>query len=328
MTKKTFSYSGILLLSLVLISVFLNRDVAQGVANNAAVSLATGQSTHILGETVVFSGTLTFSADETDSISGVTLVNSSGPQSFSVDLPLEDTNGHSLANSDGFVDISTEASVTSTVLAKVTFTNITNTGGTLPSTLASTLPGTLPTVELVSEGNFLAGSSGGTIAYEIRWTPPVGLDPIPDLVLIPNFDAYYDIPTLTPPSEASGTKLPDTDLAWAVPTAGQVSGTELPNVTSTLGIPQITLSTNAPSYAPDLPATTATSTAGFAVPSQTAATSSAATFPLVSDMFAIPTVPVSTSSVANFGTGVTEQFVVPKPLDGSTTTAQIIKGLS
>ena len=68
MTKRTLSYSGILLLGLVMVSIFLNRGVAHGVANSAAISLATGSSTHILGQTIVFSGTLTFSADETDSI--------------------------------------------------------------------------------------------------------------------------------------------------------------------------------------------------------------------------------------------------------------------
>ena len=226
-----------------------------------------------------------------------------------------------------FIDLS--ASVAGTLFVKVDFSNVATPGGTLPG---GSLPSTLPGTTLPNSGNVKGLTGGGNIIYMAQWTPPVLLVPPPSLTLISGTsnqtDTFFTIPSLTPPTEAAGTKLPDTALAFSIPVAGETAGTALPNVASTFDVPSITISTNAPSFTPDLPDTTATSTAGFTIPSLTAVTSTAADFPSATDLFAIPTVSVATSSVSSFGTGVDLQFTVPDPATGSTGTPQVVKGMA
>jgi len=71
----------------------------------------------------------------------------------------------------------------------------------------------------------------------------------------------------------------------------------------------------------------ATTTAGFTIPTLTAVTSSAASFPSATDSFAIPSPTIATSSITSFGLGSDFVFVVPA-IDGSTTTAQVVKGMA
>ena len=320
MNRKSIAYSGILLLVLILTSVVLNQDVVRGLTSNAHVALATSGSTHLLGQEVVFVGSLDFAANETATIERLRLLNTSGPQALDVDLPIVDTGG-------SFIDLS--SAVSGSLRVKVTFTNITASG-------SGTLPGTLPGSTLPSAGDFKGGSSGGSIAIVAVWTPPVFLDPVPNLTLIPSYDTYFALPTLTEPTDISGTKLPDSGYAWAggtIPTAGVTSGTALPDSTSTAAVPQITLTTNAPSSLPSIPDTTgymgtgATSSAGFTIPTLTAETSTAASFPSATDSFAIPSPTIATSSITSFGSGSDFVFVVPAS-DGSTSTAQIVKGMA
>jgi len=325
-------------------SVILNRGVIQGVAGNSDVALTTTSSQYLLGETIVFNSTLTFAANEENSLSQVRLLNTTGGQLLDVDLPVQDTSGHSEADADGFVDISGETSDTGDILkVKVTFNDIQTLGGTLPSgTLPGTLPsiGTLPAVALSTGGNFSAGSSGGTISYEVHWTPAVALSPVPDLTLIPATDTFFTIPTVATPEPVAGTTLGDTGFAWNVagsegdiPTAGTTAGTELPSATSTFAVPQITISTNAPEKLPAIPdsipylGTAATSSVGFAIPGLTVATSSAASFPAATEEFDIPAPTIATSSVSNFGSAQDEQWLVPDT-DGTTSTPQVVKGMT
>jgi len=323
MNRRSKVYAGLLFLVLVATSLVVDRGTIQGLSTNSDVTLVT-ESTYVLGQTIVYTGSLAIAEGENSAVRGIVLSNTTGVQALSVQLPIESTGGV-------FVDLSSLTSVTSdSLLVKVTHTNVTvDATGTLPGTLpGDTLPADVAGTTLQGTGMVLGGTGGGSIDYVVQWTPGVLLDPAPSLTLIPDTDSYFTIPTLTPPSEAVGTKLPDIDLKFVIPYAGTVSGTALPNVTSTFTVPQISVSTNAPSTSPDLPDTTATSGAGFAVPTLTAATSTAADFPLATDAFAIPTVSVATSTITSFGTGVDEIFIVPHPDTGATSTAQIIKGMT
>ncbi|MDP6301872.1 MAG: hypothetical protein QF717_11215, partial [SAR202 cluster bacterium] len=344
MEKKSLAYSAFLLFGLIMVSIFLNRGAVQSQNGGAHMLMTSDASQYLLGQTVVFTGTLTLPAGEaTYSISRVRLVNQVGPQALDVDLPVQPTGG--------FVDISSLTSTTEdTLLVNVVFTGITTiSGGTLPSTLpGSTLPGT----GLAAFGEFTGTAADSNIAYEIHWTPGVLLDPVPNLTLIPETDSYFTIPTLTPPNEAAGTKLPETELAFVVPTAGETTGTALPETatSSVITIPQITLSTNAPSAIPDLPDSTpglsytaagdttaymgtgATSTYGFAIPTPSYATSSAADFPEATDAFAIPSPTVATSSATSFASGMSlgngdRVFKVPD-LAGATSSDTTVKGMT
>jgi hypothetical protein len=318
MNRKSIAYSGILILALILTSVVLNQDVARGLTTNSDVTLSTTETTHLLGQDVVFNGTLTFASDESATIDELILGNVSGPQAFEVKLPIYDTGGN-------YVDLS--SSVSGSLRVMITFNDVIeeNPGsGTLPG---GTLPGS---------GDFKGGTSGGTIVVKAIWTPPVFLDPVPNLTLIPSYDTYFALPTLTEPTDVPGTKLPDSEYAWfggAIPTAGVTAGTALPDSTSTAAVPQITLSTNAPASLPSIPNTAgymgtgATSSAGFTIPSLTVVTSSAASFPSATDSFAIPSPTIATSSITGFGSGGDYVFTVPKT-DGSTSTAQVVKGMA
>ena len=62
MNRTSIAYSGILLLALILTSAVLNQDVARGLTQNSHVALATSGSTHLLGQEVVFNGSLDFAA--------------------------------------------------------------------------------------------------------------------------------------------------------------------------------------------------------------------------------------------------------------------------
>lgn len=329
MRSKGRVYAIVLLIGLIFTSAVLNSDVVRGLTSNSDVSLATDGSTYVLGQDVIFTGQVALAADEVVVLERLRLRNTSGKQPLDIDLPLGDTGG-------AFADV-TDENLSGSLKVKITTTG-------LSSTLPSTLPGTIPasTLPAGSTETYTAGSSGGTIDVVAVWTPPVNLSPIPDLTLIPQIDEYYTIPTLVKAADASGTKLGSTDFAWGsgstggdVPTAGQTAGTALPDVsgTGTFAVPQITLSTNAPSGVADLPDSTAymgtgsvTAGSGFPIPGASTATSSAATFPAATDAFAIPSPTIGTSGVTAYGSGADEQWVVPDN-DGATNGDQVIKGL-
>lgn len=281
MNKNSFIYSGLLLVSLVFAAVLLNRGVISGLTTDSDVSLSTATSTHLLGQTIVFNGSLVFDTEEVASLVSVTLKNTSGPQGLEVVLPTADT-------FDQFVDLSSE--VSGTLLVKIDFDGVTGEvwGSTLPF---STLPGS---------GTFKGSTAGGTIDYEIHWTPPVFLDPPPTFTLIPLTDTEFVIPVIAPPATTTGTKLPASDLVFQIPTVGAPDITALPSVTSTVDIPLVTISTNAATTTPSLPGLTYTN-GGFDVPTVSVPTSSVNSFPDSSAGFdiQIPTAATGPAGVPN-----------------------------
>ena len=87
------------MLGLVLASVFLTNESAQGVASNSDVSVAIADSgnatntTHILGQSVNFQGSVSFANEEQNTLTQVVLANTTGAQALNVRLPLIDTDG-------------------------------------------------------------------------------------------------------------------------------------------------------------------------------------------------------------------------------------------
>ncbi len=174
MGRRSLAFLGVLLVALVAVSVVMDRDSIQGVASDADISLSANESQYILGQTVVFTGSLAFADGETGAVSRVRLLNTQGPQALDLDLPVSDTAGQ-------FIDISTQ--VSGTLLVDVSLNNVASLGGTLPG---GTLPGTLPGTALPSGGNFIGLTGGGSIDYVVKWTPPVLLEPVP---VSPSFQA-------------------------------------------------------------------------------------------------------------------------------------------
>ena len=64
MNRKSIAYSGILLLALILTSIVLNKDVVRSLTIDSEVTLSTTESTHLLGQDVVFNGSLVFTSAE------------------------------------------------------------------------------------------------------------------------------------------------------------------------------------------------------------------------------------------------------------------------
>ena len=150
MNRKSVVYSGVLLLALIFTSVLLNRDVVRGLTSNSDVTLGVTESTHLLGQDVIFSGSLIFTSDEDATIDKLTLRNT-GPQAFEVDLPVVDTGG--------FIDLTDllGAGDFGQLLVKITFNNVVSQGG------GGTLSGTLTFVR--TDGSILVR---GELALERR----------------------------------------------------------------------------------------------------------------------------------------------------------------
>ena len=217
-------------------------------------TLPAGTSTsHIVGQTIAFTGSIAFAENEQQSLNQIRLVNDSGPQALDVSLPLG-------ATSD-YVTLS-DSSIPGTVQVKVTHTNITAdyTYSTL-GTLSSTVPGTLPTGSNSGEfegGTFKGLSGGGSIRFDVKWSPGVFLDPRPEFTLIPDTDLAFSIPTLPTPVAVSGTALPASTAVYTIPTAdASTAANELPASGGTLTVPTVAVTTNITggrATVPDLPA--------------------------------------------------------------------------
>ena len=99
MNMKSIVYSGFLLLGLVMASVFMTNGRAQGVASSADVGISvvdsgnTTSTTHILGQSVHFQGSVSFANGEQNTLTSVRLANTTGTQALDVILPLVDTDG-------------------------------------------------------------------------------------------------------------------------------------------------------------------------------------------------------------------------------------------
>ena len=77
--KKSLTYSAVLLLGLVFVSVLLKRGVVQGVHSNSHVALTTDQSIYAEGGDIVFTGEIEFSLNEQVGIKQVRLKNLTRP---------------------------------------------------------------------------------------------------------------------------------------------------------------------------------------------------------------------------------------------------------
>ena len=243
---------GILLLALIAVSVLLNRGVIQGVHVSGDVELALqsppSSNQYLLGQTIVFEGTVEFADQEEAAISKVRLVNvGSSPQLLDVQLPVDSTGGQ-------FIDFSEV--VPGTLLIKATFIDVDTVvvgGTTLGGSLGSSLGGSLGGQNLAGSGDFKGVTANAEIQYVVQYTPPVFLDPAPAFTLIPSTDDVFSIPLLSTPSAEAGTKLPSVDLKFAIPTVGAPTfAAVLPNASSTFNIPTVAVSTNASSGLPAL----------------------------------------------------------------------------
>ena len=127
--KKSLTYSAVLLLGLVFVSVLLNRSVIQVVHSNSHVALTTDQSIYIEGGDIFFTGEIEFSLNEQVDIKQVSLKNVSGPTPLDTALPLAPTSGQ-------YVNVPVASG---TLMVKVDFLGI---------TLGSSAPGTIPLTTL------------------------------------------------------------------------------------------------------------------------------------------------------------------------------------
>ncbi|MDP7627890.1 MAG: hypothetical protein QF530_08275, partial [SAR202 cluster bacterium] len=317
MNMKSIVYSGVLLLGLVVVSILLNRGTIHGVASSADVSLnlvgpagstlpntlpgtlpSTGTSTnYIVGQVVSFSGSIAFAANEQQSLNQIRLVNDSGPQALDVTLPLA-------ATSD-YITL-TDSSIPGTIEVKVTHTNITASYAySTLGTMGNTIPGTLPSSDASGAwagGTFKGLSGGGSITFDVKWSPGIFLDPRPDFTLIPDTDLAFEIPTLPTPVAVSGTALPSTTAVYTIPTAdASTASSVLPAGSGTFDVPTVTITTTASgerATVPDLPALDRTANSqGFAIPdlmswavgSSKITTSTGSTYPTASGQFTVPT---------------------------------------
>ncbi|MDP6452947.1 MAG: Calx-beta domain-containing protein, partial [SAR202 cluster bacterium] len=154
MDKKSLTYSAVLLLGLVFVSVLLNRGIIQGVHSNSHVTLTTDQSIYPQGGDVIFTGEIEFSLNEQVDIKEVRLKNVSGPTGLDAALPLAPTSG-------SYVNVPTASG---TLMVKVDFLGITT---------GSSTPGTIPGTTLPGGSDGLKGVGGALkIVYTAKWTPP------------------------------------------------------------------------------------------------------------------------------------------------------------
>ena len=137
MNKKSLAYSAVLLLSLVVVAILLNQGLVQGVEKNADIALSVPGTSSTSGDTITFTGVLTFPDTEEVFIHQVALVAAGpGTQDLDTALPLEEIVAADLSGAPG---------VTGDLFrVTVSFTNL-----------------------LVPPGSTLPGSS-------LRWTPSSG----------------------------------------------------------------------------------------------------------------------------------------------------------
>ena len=128
MRTKSFIYSGILIVVLVILSVLVNQGVVQSLTSNADVNLGLTDpppppppppppsSQYLLGQTIKFNGSLDFTNGEEILLHGVRLRTTNGPQGLDVFLPV----------SEGQHDISSlTTSSADTLIVTVSYTNVT-----------------------------------------------------------------------------------------------------------------------------------------------------------------------------------------------------------
>ena len=161
MDRKALVYSGVLLLSLVIVSVLLSRGSVQAVINPGDIEFSTTPTTTTLGDPRTFRATTTFADLETATISGVELIivnDTTGSTTLDVLLPLTSTASTTLDLTDTTIAFGNS---TGTVIAIVAFNNVI-------AFETSSLPGST----LSGGGKFKGILTGATIGFTVDWTSP------------------------------------------------------------------------------------------------------------------------------------------------------------
>ena len=177
MNKQSVAYSALLLLSLIVVSVLLNRGVVSGVGDHADIGLGADKSSYISGQTITFTGTVDSPEAEEAFIHQVALVVfGPGVSDLDVTLPLQAGTAFNLIGQPGVTGSLLDVSVNIADLALTgdTLPGETLPTGTLPSgalppktcenqgTLPTTPPGSLPGGSLPSGGVLDNGTLPGT----------------------------------------------------------------------------------------------------------------------------------------------------------------------
>ena len=200
------------------------------------------------------------------------------------------------------------------------------------------------TVSTDTIGSTLPGSAILTVIYDIRWTPPILLDPPPDFTLAPEVTEAFPILLVTPtpaagvegldelpetvekfeiplvgtPGAGQPSALPDADLAFAVPivptpTAEAGAADPLPAVTAAFPIPVVPTPTTEPGAPDELP----TLTTAFSIPlapTPTPEQGAPADLPALTEAFDIPTAATPTpeaGAATPLDQSITEVFSIP-----------------
>ena len=175
MDRKALAYSGLLLVSLVIVAVLLNRGMVHAVLSSGDVKLflkpSPTSNLTILTQPRLLGAELLF-PNETSTLNGVQLVikrttpTTTATTTLDVFLPVTST-------TSTIVDLSNPiiAKVgTGTLIVTVSFSDVfRKSGRTLPSTLPDLCPS--PTNPECG-GDFKGIGTGAKIIYEISWTPP------------------------------------------------------------------------------------------------------------------------------------------------------------
>ena len=166
MDRKALVYSGVLLLSLVIVSVLLSRGRLQAIHSEAHIDLFTTSTTSTVGAPRTFNITTTFADLDTITISGVQLIlynSSTGTTTLDVLLPVTSTTSTTLDLSVLSPEVfaySTGTAVVTTVFNNVIdFETTTLLGGTLGA-------------NATSSGKFKGIFTGATIGFTVVWTSP------------------------------------------------------------------------------------------------------------------------------------------------------------
>lgn len=168
MDRKALAYSGVLLLSLVIVSIMLNRGLVQAVLQPADTTLVTTSTPTQIGQAREIHAEIAFPSFEEATVSAFELVikqtSSTPTTTVRVLLPLDfSTSTTSTTLSLGTQPVGFPAIIQGTVQVDWQFIDVVpfDAGGTLPG---STIPG--------SGGNFKGVQPGAKIVYWIRWIVP------------------------------------------------------------------------------------------------------------------------------------------------------------
>ena len=76
--SRSLATSIVLMVSLLVVSMVLNRSVTHALDSSSDISLATSSSQFLLGETIIFTGSLSIDAAQEVNVANITLANLTG----------------------------------------------------------------------------------------------------------------------------------------------------------------------------------------------------------------------------------------------------------